>query len=90
MSDDGRDGALWQARCMSEISTDLGRRMWWVDAFIGEGARGSPAVVVLLEGAPDVPRDLAAAKALFEKAAAMNHPGALYNLGVLAIEGEAH
>jgi len=35
---------------MSEISTDLGRRMWWVDAFIGEGARGNPAVVVLLEG----------------------------------------
>ena len=35
---------------MSEISTDLGRRMWWVDAFIGEAARGNPAVVVLLEG----------------------------------------
>jgi predicted PhzF superfamily epimerase YddE/YHI9 len=35
---------------MSEISTDLGRRVWWVDAFIGEGARGNPAVVVLLEG----------------------------------------
>jgi len=34
---------------MSEISTDLGRRMWWIDAFIGEGARGNPAVVVLLE-----------------------------------------
>jgi predicted PhzF superfamily epimerase YddE/YHI9 len=34
---------------MSEISTDLGRRMWWVDAFIGEGARGNPAAVVLLE-----------------------------------------
>jgi PhzF family phenazine biosynthesis protein len=34
---------------MSEVSIDLGRRMWWVDAFIGEGARGSPAVVVLLE-----------------------------------------
>jgi len=34
---------------MSEISTDFGRRMWWVDAFIGEGARGNPAVVVLLE-----------------------------------------
>lgn len=34
---------------MAEISTDFGRRMWWVDAFTGEGARGSPAVVVLLE-----------------------------------------
>lgn len=34
---------------MPEISTELGRRMWWVDAFVGEGARGNPAVVVLLE-----------------------------------------
>jgi predicted PhzF superfamily epimerase YddE/YHI9 len=34
---------------MAEISTDLGRRVWWVDAFVGEGARGNPAVVVLLE-----------------------------------------
>jgi len=39
----------WQAGVVPEISTDLGRRVWWVDAFIGEGARGSPAVVVLLE-----------------------------------------
>jgi predicted PhzF superfamily epimerase YddE/YHI9 len=35
---------------VAEISLDLGRRVWWVDAFIGEGARGNPAVVVLLEG----------------------------------------
>jgi len=41
---------------MSEISTDLGRRMWWVDAFIGEGARGSPAVVVLLESPLSAPQ----------------------------------
>jgi predicted PhzF superfamily epimerase YddE/YHI9 len=34
---------------MAEISTDFGRRVWWVDAFVGEGARGNPAVVVLLE-----------------------------------------
>lgn len=34
---------------MSELSTDLGRRAWWVDTFIGEGALGNPAVVVLLE-----------------------------------------
>jgi TPR repeat protein len=43
--------------------------------------------VVLLDGAPDVPKDRAAAKAQFEKAAALGHPGALYNLGVLSIEG---
>ena len=45
------DGAATARRgrlgAMSEISTDLGRRVWWVDAFIGEGARGNPAVVVL-------------------------------------------
>ena len=35
---------------MPEVSTELGRRMWWVDAFVGDGARGNPAVVVLLEG----------------------------------------
>ncbi len=42
---------------------------------------------MLLDGAPGVPKDRAAAKAQFEKAAAQGHPGALYNLGVLAIEG---
>ena len=34
------------------------------------------------------PTDRAAAKALFEKAAAKGQAGALYNLGVMAIEGE--
>jgi len=33
-----------------------------------------------------VPKDRAGAQALFQKAAAQNHPGALYNLGVMAIE----
>ena len=33
-----------------------------------------------------LPQDRAGAAALFTKAAAMNHPGALYNLGVLAVE----
>ena len=33
-----------------------------------------------------VPKDRAGAAELFEKAAAQNHPGALYNLGILAIE----
>jgi len=31
------------------VGTTFGHRLWWVDAFIGEGARGNPAVVVLLE-----------------------------------------
>jgi predicted PhzF superfamily epimerase YddE/YHI9 len=42
---------LWQAHLMSELSTDLGRRAWWIDTFIGKGALGNPAVVVLLESA---------------------------------------
>jgi hypothetical protein len=44
--------------------------------------------VMLIDGAPGVPKDRAAAKAQFEKAAAQGHAGALYNLGVLAIEGD--
>lgn len=36
---------------MPELSTDLGRRAWWIDAFIGVGALGNPTVVVLLESA---------------------------------------
>lgn len=38
---------------MSELSTDLGRRAWWIDTFIGKGALGNPAVVVLLESELD-------------------------------------
>jgi len=40
---------------------------------------------LLLEGANGVPKDLAGAKEQFERAAAKNHPGALYNLGVMAL-----
>ena len=42
--------------------------------------------MLLLEGAYGVPKDPAAAKAQFERAAARNHPGALYNLGVMALD----
>jgi predicted PhzF superfamily epimerase YddE/YHI9 len=34
---------------VSTIGTSFGHRLWWVDAFIGDGARGNPAAVVLLE-----------------------------------------
>jgi predicted PhzF superfamily epimerase YddE/YHI9 len=34
---------------VSSVGTTFGHRLWWVDAFIGDGARGNPAVVVLLE-----------------------------------------
>jgi predicted PhzF superfamily epimerase YddE/YHI9 len=36
---------------VSSIATTFGHRLWWVDAFIGDAARGNPAVVVLLERA---------------------------------------
>jgi uncharacterized protein len=44
--------------------------------------------MTLLTGAPGVAKDRAAAKTLLEKAAAQGHAGALYNLGVMAIEGD--
>ena len=55
---------------MSEISTDLGRRMWWVDAFVCEQARGNPAVVVLLESdlAPEACQLIAAELGVAETA----------------------
>jgi len=42
--------------------------------------------VILLDGAPGVPRDAAAAKAQFELAGAKGVASALYNLGVLALD----
>ena len=44
--------------------------------------------LMLLTGAPGVPKDRTGAATLFEKAAAQGHAGALYNLGVMAIEGD--
>ena len=34
---------------MDFVNVAFGHRLWWVDAFIGDGERGNPAVVVLLE-----------------------------------------
>ena len=34
---------------VDSVNVTFGHRLWWVDAFIGDGARGNPAVVVLLE-----------------------------------------
>jgi uncharacterized protein len=42
---------------------------------------------MLLQGANGVDKDLVAAKAQFERAAAKNNSGALYNLGVMALAG---
>ena len=40
---------LWQCLRVDSVKVTFGHRLWWVDAFIGDGARGNPAVVVLLE-----------------------------------------
>lgn len=34
---------------MESVNVGFSPRLWWVDAFIGDGERGNPAVVVLLE-----------------------------------------
>ncbi len=34
---------------VDSVDVTFGHRLWWVDAFIGDGERGNPAVVVLLE-----------------------------------------
>ena len=44
--------------------------------------------MLLLNGAPGIDKDRAGAKAQFEIAAAKGQAGALYNLGVMAIEGD--
>jgi predicted PhzF superfamily epimerase YddE/YHI9 len=40
---------MWQSLKVESVDVTFGHRLWWVDAFIGEGERGNPAVVVLLE-----------------------------------------
>jgi predicted PhzF superfamily epimerase YddE/YHI9 len=40
---------MWQSLEVESVDVTFGHRLWWVDAFIGEGERGNPAVVVLLE-----------------------------------------
>lgn len=63
-------------------------RWWRLASALGDRQAAFELGVALLEGAPGVPADHAAAKEQFTKAAAKGHPGALYNLGVLAIEDE--
>jgi predicted PhzF superfamily epimerase YddE/YHI9 len=62
---------------MSELSTDLGRRAWWIDTFIGDGALGNPAVVVLLESelATEACQQIAAELAVAETAFLRWHRG---------------
>jgi TPR repeat protein len=72
------------------VKRDLAEAVRWYRLAADAGDRQATFElgVTLLTGAPGVPKDRAAAKALLEKAAAQGHAGALYNLGVMAIEGE--
>ena len=45
----GPSAPMWQSLKVESVDVTFGHRLWWVDAFIGEGERGNPAVVVLLE-----------------------------------------
>ena len=45
----GERHGVWQSLGVEFVNVTFGHRIWWVDAFIGEAERGSPAVVVLLE-----------------------------------------
>ena len=71
------------------VRQDVAEAVHWyrLASALGDKQAAFQLGVVLLDGAPDVPKDLTGAKAQFEKAAGLGHPGALYNLGVLAIEG---
>ncbi len=40
---------VWQSLVVDSVDVTFGHRLWWVDCFIGDGERGNPAVVVLLE-----------------------------------------
>jgi TPR repeat protein len=70
------------------VRQDLGEAARWYRLASGLGDKNAQfqlGVMLLEDGEP---KDKAAARALFEKAAAQNHAGALYNLGVLAIQGD--
>jgi TPR repeat protein len=72
------------------VRQDLSEAARWYKLAAGLGDKQAQFQygIILLDGAPDIPRDRAAARAEFEKAAAQGHSGALYNLGVLSIDGD--
>jgi hypothetical protein len=72
------------------MKQDFGEAARWFRLASGLGDAGAQFEygILLLDGAPGVTRDRAAATAQFEKAAAQGYASALYNLGVLALEVE--
>ncbi len=66
---------------------DLEASRWYrLASNLGNAGAAYELGVLLLQGAPNLPKDQAAAKAQFERAAAKDHAGALYNLGVMALD----
>src|SRR5574337_1001864 len=63
-------------------------RWFRIASNLGDPQAAFELCALLLQGADGLAKDPAAAKQEFERAAAKNHPGALYNLGVMALGGE--
>ena len=72
------------------VKQDTGEASHWYRLASGLGDREAAFElgVLLLNGAPGVPKDRAAAKAQFELAAQKDEANALYNLGVMALDHE--
>lgn len=61
-------------------------RWYRLAAGLGDPAAAFELGVMLVDGVAGVDRDREGAQRLFEQAARANHPGALYNLGALALQ----
>ena len=71
------------------VNKDLGEAAKWNRLASQEGNReGTFAYGMALLTGKGAPKDRDAAKVELERAAAAGHPGALYNLGIMAVEGD--
>ena len=70
------------------VTQDVAEASHWyrLASGLGDPQAAFQLGVILLDGAPGVPRDVEAAKAQFERAGAKGVGAALYNLGVLAMD----
>ena len=70
------------------VTQDVAEASHWyrLASGLGDPQAAFQLGVILLDGAPGVPRDAEAAKAQFERAGAKGVGSALYNLGVLALD----
>ena len=66
---------------------DLEASRWYrLASNLGDPGAAYELGALLLQGAPDLPKDREGAKEQFERAAAKDYPAALYNLGVMALD----